>query len=25
LPDRPPLLHFARRQHVYIWPLREDR
>jgi uncharacterized protein YqjF (DUF2071 family) len=25
LPERPPLLHFARRQHVYIWPLREDR
>jgi uncharacterized protein YqjF (DUF2071 family) len=25
LPDRPPVLHFARKLHVYIWPLREDR
>ena len=25
LPDRPPLLHFARQLQVYIWPLREDR
>jgi uncharacterized protein YqjF (DUF2071 family) len=25
LPDRPPVLHFARELHVYIWSLREDR
>lgn len=23
LPDRPPLLHFARRQDVVVWPLRD--
>jgi uncharacterized protein len=25
LPDRHPVLHFARRLEVYIWSLREDR
>jgi uncharacterized protein YqjF (DUF2071 family) len=25
LPDRPPVLHFARELRVYIWPLREDQ
>jgi uncharacterized protein YqjF (DUF2071 family) len=25
LPDRPPVLHFARKLEVYIWSLREDR
>jgi hypothetical protein len=25
LPDRPPVLHFARKLDVYIWSLREDR
>ena len=25
LPDRPPVLHFARELQVYLWPLREDR
>ena len=25
LPNRPPILHFARELHVYIWSLREDR
>jgi uncharacterized protein YqjF (DUF2071 family) len=25
LPDRPPVLHFARKLDVYIWPPREDR
>ena len=25
LPVRPPVLHFARELHVYIWSLREDR
>jgi uncharacterized protein len=25
LPDRPPVLHFARELHVYIWSLREDQ
>ncbi len=25
LPDRPPVLHFARELQVFIWPLREDR
>ena len=25
LPDRPPVLHFARELNVYIWSLREDR
>jgi uncharacterized protein YqjF (DUF2071 family) len=25
LPHRPPVLHFARELHVYIWSLREDR
>jgi len=25
LPDRPPVLHFARRLDVYIWSLREDQ
>ena len=25
LPDRRPLLHFARELHVYIWSLRQDR
>lgn len=25
LPDRPPVLHFARQLQVYLWPLREDR
>ena len=25
LPDRPPILHFARELHVYIWSLRQDR
>lgn len=25
LPDRAPVLHFARELHVYIWSLREDR
>jgi hypothetical protein len=25
LPDRPPLLHFARKLDVFIWSLREDR
>jgi uncharacterized protein len=25
LPDRPPILHFARELHVYIWSLRHDR
>jgi uncharacterized protein YqjF (DUF2071 family) len=25
LPDRPPVLHFARELNVYIWPLGEDR
>jgi hypothetical protein len=25
LPDRPPILHFARKLDVYIWSLREDR
>ena len=25
LPDRSPVLHFARELHVYIWSLREDR
>ena len=24
LPDRPPVLHFARELHVYIWSLRQD-
>jgi uncharacterized protein len=24
LPDRPPVLHFARKLDVYIWSLRED-
>jgi uncharacterized protein len=24
LPNRPPVLHFARELHVYIWSLRED-
>jgi uncharacterized protein len=24
LPDRPPVLHFARKLDVYLWPLRED-
>lgn len=24
LPDRPPILHFARELHVYIWSLRQD-
>ena len=24
LPDQPPVLHFARELHVYIWSLRED-
>jgi hypothetical protein len=24
LPDRPPVLHFARELHVYLWPLQED-
>jgi uncharacterized protein len=24
LPDRPPVLHFARELHVYIWSLSED-
>jgi uncharacterized protein YqjF (DUF2071 family) len=25
LPDRPPVLHFARKLDVYIWSLRQDR
>lgn len=25
LPDRPPVLHFARQLQVYLWSLREDR
>jgi uncharacterized protein len=25
LPERAPVLHFARELHVYIWSLREDR
>ena len=25
LPDRPPILHFARELEVYIWPLTQDR
>ena len=25
LPSRPPVLHFARELHVYIWSLREDK
>jgi hypothetical protein len=25
LPDRPPVLHFARQLKVYLWSLREDR
>jgi uncharacterized protein YqjF (DUF2071 family) len=25
LPDRPPVLHFARQLQVYLWPLGEDR
>ena len=25
LPDRPPVLHFARKLDVYLWSLREDR
>jgi hypothetical protein len=25
LPDRPPVLHFARKLDVYIWSLREDQ
>lgn len=25
LPDRAPVLHFARELHVYLWSLREDR
>jgi uncharacterized protein YqjF (DUF2071 family) len=25
LPDRPPVLHFARELQIYIWSLREDR
>jgi uncharacterized protein YqjF (DUF2071 family) len=25
LPDRAPVLHFARKLDVYIWSLREDR
>ncbi len=25
LPDRPPVLHFARTLDVYLWSLREDR
>ena len=25
LPNRPPVLHFARELHVYIWSLREDQ
>ncbi len=25
LPDRPPVLHFARELQVYLWSLREDR
>jgi len=25
LPDRAPVLHFARELQVYIWSLREDR
>jgi uncharacterized protein YqjF (DUF2071 family) len=25
LPDRPPVLHFARALEVYIWSLRQDR
>ncbi len=24
LPNRPPVLHFARKLHVYIWSLRQD-
>ncbi len=25
LPNRAPVLHFARELHVYLWPLREDQ
>jgi uncharacterized protein YqjF (DUF2071 family) len=25
LPDRPPVLHFARKLDVFIWSLREDQ
>ena len=25
LPNRPPVLHFARELQVYIWPLRDER
>ena len=25
LPDRPPMLHFARKLDVYIWSIRKDR
>jgi uncharacterized protein YqjF (DUF2071 family) len=25
LPDRPPVLHFARKLDVYIWSMREDQ
>jgi uncharacterized protein YqjF (DUF2071 family) len=25
LPDRPPVLHFARELQIYIWSMREDQ